>query len=253
VRTALVPLLVARLGDRVRDDLHRLASAAAGERRAWDRVLELLPDLELHTSDAGFDVVRGVLARYDDAVAVAVLRAAARRAGLVLGPARARRLLALAAGASGRRVELGLRWVGDAEFERLVVRRATAGAHPDPVVAGAANGRASFGGFAVTWRAEVAPERIDRTAWTTWLAGPGWQVRTLAAGDELRPLGGVGHRPVRRLLMEARVPRGERAAYPVLTRGDTILWVPGVCRSADELPAPGTQAVRVDVSGTAGA
>ena len=50
--------------------------------------------------------------------------------------------------------------------------------------------------------------------------------------------------------MEARVPRGERVAYPVLTRGDTVLWVPGVCRSADELPEPGTQAVRVDVSGT---
>ena len=76
------------------------------------------------------------------------------------------------------------------------------------------------------------------------------QVRAPAAGDVLRPLGGVGRRPVRRLLMEARVPRGERLAYPVLARGETVLWLPGVCRSADELPRPGTQAVRVDVSGT---
>jgi len=62
------------------------------------------------------------------------------------------------------------------------------------------------------------------------------------------PLGGVGHRPLRRLLMEARVPRTARARYPVVARGETILWVPGICRSADGLPEPGTRAVRLDVT-----
>ncbi|MGH7700376.1 MAG: tRNA lysidine(34) synthetase TilS, partial [Gemmatimonadales bacterium] len=61
-------------------------------------------------------------------------------------------------------------------------------------------------------------------------------------------LGGVGRRAVRRLLMEARVPRSERAAYPVLARGETILWVPGICRSGADLPPPGTRAMRVDVT-----
>jgi tRNA(Ile)-lysidine synthetase-like protein len=138
-------------------------------------------------------------------------------------------------------------------FERLRVERAAPARSPAPVVAGADHGHASFGAFALQWRPETAPDRIGRAAWTTWLAGPRWEVRVPEAGDALRPLGGVGHRPVRRLLMEARVPSRNRAAYPVLARGQTILWVPGVCRSADELPAPGTQAVRVDVSGTAGA
>jgi len=62
------------------------------------------------------------------------------------------------------------------------------------------------------------------------------------------PLGGVGHRPVRRLLMEAQVPRGERGRYPVVARGETILWIPGICRSAADLPLPGTPAVRLDVT-----
>ncbi|PYP19127.1 MAG: hypothetical protein DMD54_03745, partial [Gemmatimonadetes bacterium] len=62
------------------------------------------------------------------------------------------------------------------------------------------------------------------------------------------PIGGVGHRPLRRLLMEARVPRSERSRYPVVSRGETILWVPGICRSREGLPEPGTQAVRLDVT-----
>src|SRR5205085_2112250 len=168
VRTVLLPLVCARLGARARADVARAGRAAALERRAWDRVLRYLPDLDLRLHEDGFDVARGELAGYDNALAVAVLRAAARRAGLVLGPRRAR---------------------GD---------------------------------------------------WTTWIAGGAWEVRPLRPGDSLVPLGGIGHRPVRRLLMEARVPRSDRAQYPIVARGQTILWVPGICRSAADLPRPGT-------------
>lgn len=253
VRVTLLPAIAGRLGERVLRDITRLGRAAATERRAWDHALELVPELGVQSDDAGFSVARAVLARYDDALGVSLLRAAARRAGLVLGPRRARRLIALARGASGRRLELGQGWLGEAAFERLVVRRAAEVARPAPVVAATREGRAVFGEFAVRWRSEAAPDRVARAAWTTWIGGTGWEVRVPAAGDVLRPLGGVGRRPVRRLLMEARVPRGARAAYPVVARGRTILWVPGVCRSADELPSPGTWAVRVDVSGTADA
>src|SRR5207248_11401083 len=96
--------------------------------------------------------------------------------------------------------------------------------------------------------AEPAPERVARGDWTTWIAGGAWEVRPLRPGDALVPLGGVGHRPVRRLLMDARVPRSDRAQYPIVARGETILWVPGICRSAADLPRPGTPAVRVDVT-----
>ena len=250
LRSTLWPLMVERFGDRVRGDVLRVAAAASSERRAWDQVLELLPELEVHVQRGRFDVVRGVLGRYDDELANTVLRAVARRAGLVLGPARAKRVLALVTGSSGRRVELGQGWVAEAEFGRLVVSQGAASAPRTGVVADDVQGQARFGDYAVTWRLEVAPDRIERSTWTTWLAGPGWELRAPAAGDVLRPLGGVGRRQVRRLLMEARVPRGARVGYPVLARGETVLWLPGVCRSADELPEPGTQAVRVDVSGT---
>src|SRR5437870_1449594 len=116
------------------------------------------------------------------------------------------------------------------------------------VVANEDRGAVDFGEFRVSWRPGSAPERLQRSGWTTWMSEAGWELRHLRPGDRLVPLGGVGRRPVRRMLMEARVPRGDRAGYPVVARGETILWVPGVCRSAADLPQPGTRAVRVDVT-----
>lgn len=246
LRVELLPLLAARLGPRVQADLLRLGRAAASERRAWDRVLELIPELHVHFSPHGFDVARGTLARYDDAVTAAVLRAAARRVGLVVGVRRAEQLIDLARRPSGRRLPLAGGWLAEVAFDRLRVFRGFA-CTAEEVVATAERGSAVFGGFRVAWSPEPAPARLPRSDWTTWLAGGSWALRAPRAGDRLIPLGGVGQRPVRRLLMEARVPRSARANYPVVARGETILWVPGICRSAADLPQPGTLAVRVDV------
>jgi tRNA(Ile)-lysidine synthase len=246
VRTSLLPLLEARLGSRTRTDLLRLGRHAASERRAWDRVVQVVPDLALQVTSRGFSVARGGLARYDDDVAVALLRAAARRAGLVLGPRRAQALLALATRPSGRRLPLGQGWTAEVAFDRLDVRRAVAGA-AEEVVAAQAQGSTVFGEFRLEWRPEPAPPRVERAAWTTWVEVGDWLLRAPRRGDRVAPLGGVGRRPLRRLLMEARVPRSERGRYPVVASGETILWVPGICRSAAALPRAGTPAVRLDV------
>jgi tRNA(Ile)-lysidine synthase len=252
VRVALLPLLAARLGDAVSEQLVRVGRHAARERRAWDRVLELLPELSLRHDARGFDVDRATLAHYGAALAEALLRAGARRVGLVLGPTRARRLRAFAAGSSGRRMPLGGPWQAEIAFDRLRVERDEGegegeAAPTRAVLASDDRGRVSFGDFEVHWEPSAAPPLLERSGWTTWVDGTGWQLRPYRSGDTIVPLGGVGHRPVRRLLMEARVPRGARPRYPVIARGDTVLWVPGVCRGAAELPAPGTRAVRVDV------
>ena len=109
-------------------------------------------------------------------------------------------------------------------------------------------GSALFGDFEIQWSPAAAPVKIERATWTTWVDSDAWEVRPPARGDSLVPLGGVGHRPLRRLLMEARVPRSARPRYPVVSRGATILWVPGICRSAAGVPEPGTRAVRLDVT-----
>jgi tRNA(Ile)-lysidine synthase len=236
VRQAVLPLLVERLGPGVRDDLVRVGRRAGQDRRAWDALLDRLPDLELHSASGAFDVAR------------ALLRAAARRAGLVLGPQRARRLLALAARPSGRVLALGAGWEGEVAFDRLRVHRVLLEEAPPVVPVAAGRGQAEFGDFGLSWSPGTAPRRIARAGWRTWLPADGWAVRSPRTGDVIEPLGGVGRRPLRRVLMEARVPRSARARYPVVVRGETILWVPGICRSAADVPAPGTRAVRVDVT-----
>jgi len=249
-RVELLPQLEARLGVRVRADLLRLGRAAARDRRAWDRALELVPELELHCAADGCDVARAALCRYDKTLSVALLRAAARRVGLVLGMRRAAQVVALAGHPSGRRLALDGGWIAEVAFDRLRLVRDAVGTPGEITVGGEGGerGNALFGSFRVEWAAEPAPARLPRSDWTTWIAGSSWQVRAPRSGDRLVPLGGVGHRPLRRLLMEAGVPRSARASYPVVVRGETILWVPGICRSASDLPQPGTRAVRVHVT-----
>ncbi len=250
VRTTLVPLLTERLGSTVTADLVTLGRHAAGDRRAWDRVLDLVPDLALKVEGESVTVARGVLGGYDNALSVALLRAAARRVGMVLGPTRARQLLALAQRPSGRRLALGDGWSAEVVFDQLRLSRDPAlpiGCALERIWPAGERGSARFGEFAITWSPAAAPATIERATWTTWVDGPTWEVRPPARGDTVVPLGGVGHRPLRRLLMEARVPRNARPRYPVVSRGETILWVPGICRSTAGVPAPGTQAVRLDV------
>src|SRR5437667_238282 len=67
LRVTLLPQLVTRLGTNLRADVLRLGRAAAVERRAWDRALELVPELRLQRSAGGFDVARAPLSRYDTA------------------------------------------------------------------------------------------------------------------------------------------------------------------------------------------
>src|SRR4029077_8955157 len=142
IRTVLLPLVSGRLGAGVAGDLLRLGRHAAWERRAWDRALELVPGLSLRVQAGGFDVARGALARYDATLAAALLGAAARRAGLVLGPARAQQLAAFAGKASGRRMQLPGGWVAETVFERLRVFRDVAPLPtPQSVIASGEQGR----------------------------------------------------------------------------------------------------------------
>ena len=246
-RGVLLPLVAERMGARVRDDVLRAGRAAARERHAWDSVLDHLPDLGLRVEPHRIEVARGGLARYDDVLSAALLRAATRRTGLVLGVRRARQLVELARRPSGRRLLLADGWMAEVAFDRLRITRVIPDATIEVVPTGE-RGSAVFGEFRVAWAPDPAPARLPRTDWTTWIAGANWEVRPPRPGDRLVPLGGIGRRPLRRMLMDARVPRSDRSGYPVVARGETILWVPGICRSADDLPRPGTRAVRVDVT-----
>ncbi len=248
VRTALLPLLESRLGPDAAASLLSVAGHAADEAAAWDALLEVLPGLDVRASEGTADVARGVLAGYDKPLAVRILRAVAQRAGLRLGPRAAERAVAfIGDAASGRRIELGEGVTLEAAFDRLVLAGGAV-ATPAPTALEGADGAMVFGRHRLAWRCEAAPDRVERGGWTTWLAPGALTVRSPEAGESLVPLGGVGHREVRRLMMEARVPRGARSAWPVVAWNGAAAWVPGVCRAQAGVPEPGTASVRIDAA-----
>ena len=247
VRAVLVPEIAARLGEEGPDALLGVARHARAEARAWDAAVDLLPGLDARVAAGRFDVAREALGGYDKCLAARILRSVAARAGVALTPRAASRLAAFARdAASGRRMPLPGDLVAEAAFSRLVVARPDSS--PAALVMAGEDGSCAFGRFHLAWRAEPAPARLERAAWTTWLPAGAVEVRAARDGDRLVPLGGTGRRTVSRLLMEARVPRGERAAFPVVAAGGRVAWVPGVCRGAGAVPEPGSDAVRVDVT-----
>jgi len=246
VRQVVLPLLEARMGEGAGEALVGVARHARQERRAWQQLLKVLPGLDAEVVDGHFSVARASLSGYHKAVGGRIWRALAERAGIRLGPASAVRLHRFAReAASGRRLDLGGGLVAELAFERLAV--GPLDQPPEGQRLTGTSGRVAFGTWEVSWQPEPAPARVPREGVTTWVdAGADLAVRAPGAGDRMQPIGGVGHRPVRRLLMGARVPRRDRAAWPILVQGGDILWVPGVCRAAGAVPAPGSPAVRLD-------
>jgi tRNA(Ile)-lysidine synthase len=248
IRHDLLPRLRARFGPETDGGLERLAHAAADDRRAWRQLLRALPELGFRRSTAGVEVDRTVLASYAPDLAQAILRALGREIGLRLGGARSARLLRFAAdAASGRRVALGGGVEARADFDVLrLVPLQTAEVPEEVTLALDRDGRSTWGPWVFAW----TPARASSTARAgpvAWFPPGEVRVRALAPGDRIRPLNGVGHRKVRRLLAEARVPTADRGRYPVVERNGAIVWVPGVCRGADAVPVGGSQAVRMEV------
>lgn len=248
LRTEVMPGIEARLPDLVRD-MTSLAHQAAENRAAWDALLDVLPGVQWQEDSDGGSVAAAVLAGYDSVLAAAVVQAIARRVGCPLGLTRAAKVVDFARrGRSGAILELPRGWRVEAAFERLRFLRPEPESLPASfTLSDAPSGARRWGEWLVAWTVEAAPGRQQREGNRAWFVPGTITVRSGLPGDRILPLGGSGHRSVVRCLQEAKVPRSKRAGWPVVEAGGCIVWVPGVCRSDDLLPAQGTEAVRVDV------
>jgi tRNA(Ile)-lysidine synthase len=246
LRHDLWPIAVARFGDQLADRLGDVAKSVRQDRDAWAALLRTIPDLQFRVENNVFTLARVPLQRYDTGLSEALLRTLAREAGCVLGSERAVRLLAFVrSGQSGRIMELGQGWEAELSFDRIRLLRIQVPGNPPPIECGEeTEGAVSWGGWGFSWCAESAG-RASREGLETWVTPGALSVRGVEPGDRIRPLGGVGARKIRRLLMEERVPFRERGGFPVLVRGDQTLWVPGVCRSSTAVPKPGEAALKI--------
>jgi tRNA(Ile)-lysidine synthase len=247
LRQAVLPVLEERFGVRLRRALGELGKHALRDRRAWSAALYQLPGLNVITDGGSVSLSRSVLVSCPEPLAAALLAAAAREAGCTLGPGRAARLSALLRVAtSGAVFPLGHGWLAEVAFDRVLIRRQRQEEAPGAVCWGdRPEGSVLWAGWEVRWARDTAgrSERVSLVTWVTLGAG---ELRGPRRGEYLKPLGGRGRRPVARLLMEARVPRGERSRHPVVSRGETVLWLPGVCRGDAALPRPGDPALRIE-------
>jgi len=60
-----------------------------------------------------------------------------------------------------------------------------------------------------------------------------WLVRTFKAGDRIMPLGLTGHKKVKDLFIDAKVPPAARRRVPLLFSGERLIWVGGLRISAE--------------------
>ena len=75
------------------------------------------------------------------------------------------------------------------------------------------------------------------------------QVRNARPGDRFRPLGMAGHKKLKDLFIEKKVPRSRRRILPLVLAGDAIVWIPGCARGAFAALEPDSQAAwRVRIS-----
>lgn len=249
IRHAVMPLLQERHPDLV-PRLVRSGEAAGLASDAWRAVVSQSPQLDLRLEHRGISVAGAGLAAYDSGQALVVLRAVARSAGIAVGFRAARRVLALVHEArSGAQTPLGGDWIGEYAFGRL---------HLLPSARDDESGTACrvttddavwrWGGWRFDLQRAALPVQQPREGPRAWLPGGEYILRAAGAGDRMRPLGGVGHRPVVRLLQEAGVPASRRRGWPVVVQQDEIVWLPTICRADSGLAHSSSEAYRIDAA-----
>jgi len=80
---------------------------------------------------------------------------------------------------------------------------------------------------------------------------PGLELRLghRTPGLTMRPLGGRGTRKLQDIFVDARVPREDRDAWPLVFAGDSLAVVPGIAVSAEMAARAGEPSLHVTVWG----
>jgi tRNA(Ile)-lysidine synthase len=89
-------------------------------------------------------------------------------------------------------------------------------------------------------RAQSVRRAVDPGPWravfdSAKLDGSRLRVRSARPGDRIRPLGLGGSKKLQDVFVDAKVPRHERATWPILEAGGSIAWVAGLVRSEKAL------------------
>ena len=270
LRGRILPDVEASVAPGARRALSGLARRAAADEAAWRSLEdELLGAAGLRAEEDGYSLDAAAVGARHPAVRARLLRALARRLGVVPSEAGTRQAVEFTrAGTSGGSVSLGGGLTLRRELDRLLLARGEAA----PLDVEAALGNAAGGSS----EAVIGGTRFR--GW--WVPGPVGVVESGGAesGDaggegaegggperdafriaDLRfPLSVRGWRPgdrirleygskkLKKVFLEARVPPGKRHRIPVLVdAAGAVLWVPGVIRGAEARPTTHDEALTI--------
>lgn len=90
---------------------------------------------------------------------------------------------------------------------------------------------------------EGLPDNLMEAVFDTADLGGALSLRNFRRGDRFQPMGMTGHKKVKDLFIEKRVPLSIRSRWPLLVSGEDILWIPGYGRSAAGRVSKATTAV----------
>ena len=239
IRRTVIPALET-VQPRVRPALLALARHAARTENAWTSVLgSLEKDVVSKREKHAVQLARPVLLEYHPELRARVLRHELRRFGVVPGRAQTRQVLDFCEhAASGNALTVARNVRIERAFDEIRVARIT-GESPDAILAiTSSHGEAdvSIGGrqYRVAW--SVGAPRADAVTFDPLALETGLELRAWRAGDRIRLP--YGSKKLKKLFAEHRVAASERARIPVLTDfHGRVLWVVGVARSIDALPA----------------
>jgi tRNA(Ile)-lysidine synthase len=234
VRRLLLPFLAAEFNPRLRPALARLADRLRDE----DDLLAVLAGERAAVHLDG-DALRIDVRREPAALARRIVRTWLERTGRgAVSALHVERVCRLAAGEEGGAVAIP----GPARVVReggRLVRRAGREALPVPFRLPIGPGQ-EVAHPAGSWRLVLAaarrrhpgedrPPDAGRALFDADALPAGLVVRPPARGDRIRLLAG-GTRKLQDVLVDAKVPREQRPAVPVLAAGEEILWVAGLAR-----------------------
>lgn len=74
-------------------------------------------------------------------------------------------------------------------------------------------------------------------------AGGGLRVRNFRPGDRISPIGMRGHRKLKDVFIDAKLPKSKRLSFPVVELDGAIAWLPGIVRGRAGLVAESTRSV----------
>ena len=269
IRHQLLPLAEAQVAPGARTALVRLGTLAAREEEAWTEALSIVldglhPRHEAQREDpdraaappGGVSVERAALLDLGEALRARVLRHLANAVGRTLDEAATARAVEFTTSAdSGRALDLGGGIVLRRELGLFVLDAPASRPAPDrPLVipdAGPGSGGARVGGreLRCTWhRGRVQDPTASTASFALGEVAFPLVVRGREPGDRMTT--SAGTKKLKQLLLEARVPSGNRDRVPVVAdRSGRVLWVPGVARASGIGAAEGEEALTIGIAG----